>query len=142
MMTSSAVLLDTCALLYLMNQRPMRPDALEAIERARVGDGVLISPISAWEIGTLCRKGWGSAIGIMIDPKTWYRLVLAAPAVREVAFTADTALDASFLPEPLHADPADRFLVATARAHGVPLVTRDEKIIAYAAHGHLHVIPC
>jgi PIN domain nuclease of toxin-antitoxin system len=32
----------------------------------------------------------------------------------------------------LHGDPADRILVATANAHGVPLVTKDEKIHDHA----------
>lgn len=36
------------------------------------------------------------------------------------------ALDA--LPKGFHGDPADRIIVATARAHGVPLATRDGNI--------------
>lgn len=56
--------------------------------------------------------------------------------------TPETAIAASFLPGSFHGDPADRILVATARQLGVPLVTRDEKILAYAATGALEVLAC
>jgi len=32
------------------------------------------------------------------------------------------------LPAGFHGDPADRIIVATARAHGLPLATRDTNI--------------
>ncbi len=35
------------------------------------------------------------------------------------------------LPEPIHADPADRIIVATALSFGATLVTRDRKLLAY-----------
>jgi PIN domain nuclease of toxin-antitoxin system len=39
-------------------------------------------------------------------------------------------------------DPADRLLIATARDLGVPLVTRDRRILDYAAQGHVDAIAC
>jgi PIN domain nuclease of toxin-antitoxin system len=36
------------------------------------------------------------------------------------------------LPGDFHKDPADRMIVATARKLAVPLVTKDDKIRAYA----------
>lgn len=39
-----------------------------------------------------------------------------------------------------HRDPADRFLVATARIHALTLVTADEVILAYAKQGYLRAI--
>jgi PIN domain nuclease of toxin-antitoxin system len=56
--------------------------------------------------------------------------------------TPEAALAASFLPGHLHRDPADRLLIATARYLGVPLITRDEVILTYAASGHLQAIAC
>jgi len=50
------------------------------------------------------------------------------------------AIDACTLPGDFHADPADRILVATARAENATLVTRDEKILAYAQAGHVRVL--
>jgi PIN domain nuclease of toxin-antitoxin system len=50
------LLLDTHAILWLDGGMPMAPAAIESIEKARVTQGVLVSPVSAWEIGTLVRK--------------------------------------------------------------------------------------
>ena len=39
--------------------------------------------------------------------------------------------EAYSLPEPFHADPMDRILVATARVHGLTLLTADKAILSY-----------
>jgi len=39
-------------------------------------------------------------------------------------------------------DPADRFLIATARQHGLRLVTRDALILAYGEAGHVLTLEC
>jgi PIN domain nuclease of toxin-antitoxin system len=44
------------------------------------------------------------------------------------------------LPGEIHRDPADRFLIATARHLGVPLMTIDERILAYGAAGHVQTV--
>lgn len=59
-----------------------------------------------------------------------------------VCDAAEIAVVASFLPGNMHRDPADPLLVATARHLGMPIVTRDAKIIAYAAQGFVRVLPC
>jgi PIN domain nuclease of toxin-antitoxin system len=59
-----------------------------------------------------------------------------------VALTVAIAVEASEIPLRLLKDPADRFLVATARHLGIPLVTRDKRILEYAAAGHLRVVKC
>jgi PIN domain nuclease of toxin-antitoxin system len=40
----------------------------------------------------------------------------------------------------IHRDPSDRLLVATAREHGLTLVTRDKDLLAYGRKGHLSVL--
>jgi len=50
------------------------------------------------------------------------------------------ALDAVRLPGDLHADPADRFLIATARYWSTALVTADAKILEYSAQGHVRTV--
>jgi PIN domain nuclease of toxin-antitoxin system len=64
------------------------------------------------------------------------------PGVRLTPLAPEAAIEAAFLPGPLHRDPADRLLIATARDLGAPLVTRDALILAYARQGHVDVIPC
>ena len=67
---------------------------------------------------------------------------MAGPAIKPAPFTPEIAIDSSYLPGNLHGDPADRLIIATARQFGVPVVTRDARIRAYAEAGHVRVIPC
>ena len=56
------------------------------------------------------------------------RRALATVAIREATLTNDVVVEgaAVFLP---HDDPADRFLVATARYYELTLVTADQRLI-------------
>jgi len=139
-----AVLLDTCAIIWLTNGNPIAELAVAAILHAGRANGVFVSPVSAWEVGLLSRPKTGRIRGLQFlpDPKTWFARVMAGPGIREAAMTPDIAIGSSFLPGDLHGDPADRLIVATARHHNVPVVTRDRNIIAYAHDGHVRVIPC
>jgi len=44
------------------------------------------------------------------------------------------------VPGNMHRDPSDRILVATAREHGLTLLTRDRDLLAYRRKGHLNVL--
>ncbi len=87
-------------------------------------------------------RGNRPKVQLLPDPKTWFARVMAGPAIRAAPFTPEIAMNASYLPGNLHPDPADCLLIATARHLGVPLVTRDSKIIAYAGQGFVEVLPC
>ena len=137
-----AVLLDTCAAIWTANGDPLRRPAQARIVQAALADGVFVSPISAWEIGVLSRPRSGRAMEFLPDPGSWFARLMAGPGIRPAPFTAEIAIAASHLPGALHGDPADRLLIATARRMAMPIVTRDSRIIAYAAAGHVGVIPC
>jgi PIN domain nuclease of toxin-antitoxin system len=139
---AGGVLLDTCAVIWLANGAPMAPAALQAISEAAARGGVFISPISAWEIGMLSRPGRAQSIEFKPDPARWFTRLMAGPGIKPAPFNGAIAIAASYLPEPFHADPADRLLIATARHLGLPLITRDSKIIAYGEVGGLGVITC
>jgi len=68
-----AVLLDTCAVIWLANGDPMVPAALAAVEHARRPQGVFVSPISAWEVGLLSRPrpGRGAACELAAGGVPW-----------------------------------------------------------------------
>ena len=142
--TASAVLLDTCAVIWLANGDPLKPQALAAIVAAGLADGVYVSPASAWEVGMLSkpRSGRAPRPQFLPDPKTWFSRVMAGPGIRQAAFTPEIAIDASYLPGDLHGDPGDRLLIATARHLGIPIVTRDRRICVYAEAGGVQVIAC
>jgi PIN domain nuclease of toxin-antitoxin system len=128
--------------IFIANGDAIAQSAIAAMSEARAADGLLVSPVSAWEIGLLSRPDRPATIRFLPDPKTWFARFLAAPGVRETSLTPDIAIDSSHLPGPLHGDPADRLLIATARHLGVPIVTRDRHILDYAAHGHVRVVAC
>lgn len=138
----SAVLLDTCAVIWLANGEPLAKGADAEIIQAGMAGGIFVSPISAWEIGLLSRPKLGRPFEFLPDPATWFARFMAGAAIKPAAFTADIAIAASRLPEPLHGDPADRLLIATARHLAMPIVTRDARIIEYAAAGHVSVVAC
>jgi PIN domain nuclease of toxin-antitoxin system len=139
-----AVLLDTCAAIWLADAGKLEPAALAAILAAGHAEGILISPISAWEIGMLSRPTASrpAALQFLPDPATWFARLMAGPGIRPAPFTPAIAIAASQLPGAPHRDPADRLLIATARHLGVPLVTRDAAIGAYAAAGFVTSIAC
>ena len=139
-----AVLLDTCAIIWLVTAGSLSAGVLAAIRHAGQAGGVYVSTASAWEIGLLGRPrpGRKDTPQFRPDPKTWFATLMAMPGIKEAAITAAIAIDASYLPGDFHADPMDRLIVATARHRGMPIVTSDRKIIAYAETGYVNVIPC
>jgi PIN domain nuclease of toxin-antitoxin system len=141
--TPTAVLLDTCSVIWLANGDRMRRQAVDAIIAAGLAGNLFVSPISAWEVGLLARpRGGQQPLQFLPDPKAWFMRVMAGPGARPAPFTVDIAIDASSLPGEVQGDPADRLLLATARHIGVPIVTRDSRILAYGRHGHVAAIRC
>ncbi len=108
----------------------------ESVDR---GVPVLISPITAWERGLLTAKG---RIASPMTPQRWFELLLSQPGVELAEMSVDILIDSSFLPGQLQGDPADRIIIATARALDLTVVTRDRAILDYAAKGHVRALAC
>lgn len=136
------LLLDTCAVIFRAEGRAMTKASRSAIDRAAATDSVFISPVSAWEIGLLTRPDRPNRLELGMDPLAWFARVMSEPGAADAPLTLEIAFASTRLPGEFHRDPADRFLVATARALGVPIVTRDKEIDAYAKAGHVKVIRC
>jgi PIN domain nuclease of toxin-antitoxin system len=135
------LLLDTCAIIWMVLEEPMASTAVAAITRASVVGSVLVSPVSGWEVGLLATRR-RAPLSFRPDPIIWFERLLLRPGIRAVELEHRVAVSAAFLPGRLHDDPADRLLVATARQLRVPLVTRDRRILDYAAQGHVEAISC
>jgi PIN domain nuclease of toxin-antitoxin system len=133
------VLLDTHALLWLDSGAPMTRESIAAIDDAAGRGEVLVSPVSAWEVGLLARK---SRIRLDLEPLPWFERFLGLPGVRLTPLGVVAAISSSFLAEPFHGDPADRLLVATARILPATLITRDARILRYAEAGHVRALAC
>lgn len=93
--------------------------------------GLLVSAISCWEVALLVQRG---RLALSLEVERWLALVASIPAVRLLPLEPAVAVAATRLQEPIHADPADRFLVAQARELAVPLLSADRKIRDYP-HG-------
>ena len=140
----SALLLDTCALIWIAQDATLDPDAKAMIREAAVRRTLFVSPASAWEIGLLSRPRAGRAPDPVFspDPKIWFNVFMARRAVKLAALTPEIAIDSSHLPGALHGDPADRLIIATARDLGAAIVTRDRKILDYAQAGYVEAVAC
>ena len=135
----AAVLLDTCAVIFVANGDVITEPARHAIRQAALDEGVLVSPVSAWEIGMLAAK---RRIEFHPDPKRWFLDFLEQNGVRVAPLTPDAAIAAASLKQPFSGDSADRLLVSTARHLDVPIVTRDRSILAYGRSGGVKSIAC
>ena len=123
-----------------MNRAPLSPASRAAIRAAQTANlGVYLSPFTAWEIATLVAKG---RIHLTLSPEVWFDSVLALPGVRLAALTAQLLISSTALPGTPPADPADRIIAATARLYSYRVITRDSKLLEYAAQGHILATAC
>jgi PIN domain nuclease of toxin-antitoxin system len=103
-----------------------------AIDDASDRNCLWISAITPWEIGLLLNKG---RLKLGLDAMAWIRAVLAKPGVRLIGLEPEIAVNSTRFPFEMHANPADRILVATARHLGATLVTADRALLDLAKSG-------
>lgn len=98
------------------------PGRLGRNARARLEteDRLGIPSIVFWEVALLVRR---RKLDLGMPVADWADTILSVPRVEPLPLTAEVALQADALK--MHPDPADRFIVATALRHGVPLVSKD-----------------
>lgn len=135
----SALLLDTHIWLWYAegDTRRLPAASVKKIDEARRGDGLLVCAISIWEIGVLHSRG---RIQLSAPLRDWVSRALEPAGIRLLALEADTAAESTLLPGHPPADPADRFLIATARLRGLALATRDKRILDYGEAGYVRVL--
>jgi PIN domain nuclease of toxin-antitoxin system len=134
------LLLDTCAVIWIAENEKLAPGAVEALNNANdAGVAILISPITAWEIGMLASR---DRLKLLITPQRWFARLFEAGGVTLSEMSPDVLIAASFLPGTPPRDPADRIIIATARDHGCTLITRDRQLLDYAEQGHVSVLAC
>lgn len=121
------LLLDTCALLHFSVQ----PERLSEEALAAIGEPaaeIWTSVISIAELACLVERG---RLRLGSHWKTWFRTLLRTNGWNPLPITAEIIEEAWSLPEPIHRDPADRVLIASARVHRMTLVTTDTLILDY-----------
>jgi PIN domain nuclease of toxin-antitoxin system len=116
------LLLDTHIWLWsLAKPTRLAKQVIREIENAR--NELWLSPVSTWEALLLHAKG---RIRLNENVRDW--MVQAVEHFREAPLTHEIVLAARELPLQ-HADPADRFLVATAAVLDLTLVTADRRLL-------------
>jgi len=121
-----SVLLDTHMWVWwLTPDSPLSRAERAALDAEAARRELFLPAISLWETQVLHAK---RRLELPLPFADWLaraadeRVITVLPLSVEVVF----ALDA--LPAAFHGDPADRLIVATARAHAMPLATHDTAI--------------
>ena len=120
------VLLDTHIWIWSL----LDPERLSGRVRSILSDPdteIRLSPISTWELLLLIEKGRVEVEG---DGEEWVSEALRRAPLLEAPLTHEVALESRRIALP-HADPADRFLCATARVYDLSLVTADERLLGH-----------
>lgn len=123
------ILLDTHVVLWWQADADrLSVDAVRAIREAQA---ILISPLTCWEISSLARR---ERVLLDRDPRAWIDKLMRTSGVELAPLSPEAAvwagqLDRSAFP----GDPIDRLIYATSHDLRIPLVTKDERLRAYAA---------
>ncbi len=120
------LLLDTCTLLWLTSDPGKLSNPARAALRSNVG-ALYVSAVSGFELAQKTAKG---KLVLPLPPAAWVTLALRLHGLRALALDMDAAVGAGALP-PLHSDPFDRLLIASALAHRMAMVTPDPAIARY-----------
>jgi len=133
------VLFDTHIWVWAVagDRRLRIPSFLHALDRWTSSGRIRVSIISVWEVAILEAKG---RLVLSMNCLEWVQRALSAPGVALAPLTPEIVVDSSRLPGTFHGDPADRMIVATARALGATLITEDERMLAYCRTHHLDVV--
>lgn len=119
------LMLDTCALVWLVAcDKRLSETARQEIEAAQI---VFVSPISAWEVSLKTAKG---ALDLPLPPLEWFNRALAAHNLTLTDLSVEILMHANELPWH-HRDPADRFIITTAKLAGLAIVTDDRRFHEY-----------
>ncbi len=131
-------MLDTHAWIWIVDGREGLDEAALTLVETAAAEGLLrLSALSMWEVGMLEARG---RIRFDMPCLEWVEQALGMPGLSLVPLTPSIAVNSSRLPGDFHGDPADRIIVATTRAVGGVLVTRDERISEYAGAGYLKTV--
>lgn len=121
------LLLDTHILVWWQIE-PSRLTAMQtrALAHTReINEQLGVAAITLWEIAKLVELG---RLHFDQDLDIVLRGIEHHPTLRVVRLDAYVAGESAALGAKLRGDPADQLIVATARVHGLRLVTADERI--------------
>lgn len=123
------IILDTHIWVWWNHNDPKLTTNHSKVINQERSNGLGICSISLIEISRLVTQ---NRLIIPCSLQEWFNIALAQEGVILLSITPQIAIDSYSLPGDFHKDPADRLIVSTARIYDVPLVSVDEKILAYS----------
>lgn len=122
---SSSLLLDTCALLWLVaGDKQLSQQARAQIDAAPL---VYVSPVTAWELSLKVAQG---SLSLPLKPSIWFERVMQSHHLEWLPLSPEIMIHANELPWH-HRDPADRFIIASALLNRLDVVSADTRFVAY-----------
>jgi PIN domain nuclease of toxin-antitoxin system len=119
------MILDTCALLWLASgSKKLSRATLKEINAAAA---VYVSAISGFEISLKISKG---RLELSHPAEDWFEQIAEHHGLTVLPLGLDVCITAAKLP-PIHDDPFDRFIIATAKLNSLSVVTTDEQFEKY-----------
>ncbi len=119
-------LLDTCALIFFLEDSPRLPEAVARRIESPEGRS-FVSLASLWEIAIKSSLG---KLRVDYADRPDLPELLAENGFELIAPGWEAMRRAAFLPQH-HRDPFDRLLVAEAQLRGLPVLSCDPKLDAY-----------
>lgn len=124
---SVAPLLDTHVWLWwIRRDRRLDEATMAELDSLPRENRPYVSDISLWEVAMLTARG---RLALSVPLAEWLTAASHPRSVRVVAISAAIAAETAALADAPVRDPADRIIVATSRALGLPLLTRDRTIL-------------
>jgi len=121
------LLLDTHIFIWWSNNSPEISSRLHTIQEAeQSGEKLNISIMTLWEIAMLAAKG---RLEIASSIDSWFERLEEQPNLSILPLNSRIVIESLRLGENFPKDPADQLIAATARVHGLRLVTADERIV-------------
>jgi len=118
-----SVLLDTHFWIWWLTPgSPLTKRERDALDGLAERAPLALSAISLWEAQVLHDKG---RLRLPLPFAEWIARAADARMLAVVPLDIDVVVALDNLPASFHGDPADRIIVATARAHALALATRD-----------------
>ncbi len=123
------ILLDTHVWVwFLSNPELLSKKSKKRIDIAIGNHPIFVSSISVWEVALLVKR---KRLVLNMGLNDWLKKAESLPFFSFLPVDNEIALKSVQLPPPLHNDPADRIIIASAQKVGAPIITKDEKILNY-----------
>lgn len=122
------IVLDTHIWIWWVdgNQQRLTPRQRELIQQYQ-SQGLGVSIISCWEIAKAVEN---QRLTLSCGVDEWLNTALRYPGVLLLDLTVPIVVESTQLVG-FHRDPGDQIIVATAKVNNCPVLTADQKILAY-----------